>query len=519
MRKRDSLRQPPLIITPSPKKGNKQRHNKTTRSVITSLNGIDGNQVQELRNHKPIITPESEKIKKVIIATSSSTNFIFDFTSVFDLTPELNKLKEDEVLEYFCQRCTQCFYIINFEDEKMKQVIEDKTKSLNDILQVVSHKTKISRFGIQEYLAIFKLFLKNVVRSPISPPRLQYFISQIDYNDIIQEKSWEHLSIIYDIMINFISNRKFQAKLCPEIELNAFMGGIVQLFATSDLREREKLSKLFHEAYKAISYVRPTLRNHIASFFNSAISSGIPPFGVAELLSVFTSIIIGFKVPLLHENESFFHEVLLPLHINEQIKRFHQALANAVIAYCEKQPSLAIDTIQFILKHWPIQCTLKQRALLVEIEKLLAFIKTEACSPFIERFCSIYADAVSSENFTLVEESLVLFRGENIIRVMAYFGEITYKLLLPAITETATSHWCEDVKPIAIAALSLLKSKNEEDFNYVVSNIRKINHKQEKKEKNCMKYWKYIIDSSNPQNSESLMEQIADFYGAEFEDQ
>lgn len=479
----------------------------SVKSKLPSLKNSSRPSSSESKKHTPRtpVNQIGESYLGIKISLSAPSFAIPNLTK-YDTEPGLSNINNSEMLKILVERCEQCCIVINFNDPNNKQIISDKTASLSDICSVVSHKSNVSLFGTREYQALLKLFLKNVVRAPSKPPPLQYWITQIDYDDSIQEKSWDHIKLVYEIIITLISNRKFNPKLCPETELKMFLGGVVTLFASNDSRERDRVGRLYSACYAAIPFCRSNLRNHATSFLTQSFCSGIPPFGVAELLKALDPITEKMNTPLLHENYQFFRKVLLPLHMTEQLKRFHTPLVIVMFNFCEKDSALALEAIQYLLHFWPIQCTLKHKLFFVEIERLMCYLEIDECNCIVDRLVHFLAEDVNSDHYTLAEDTNNIFKGESIVKLVAKHAERTYPVLLPEMTKAANSHWHEDARKAASRALDILKSMDEDSFTASAFGS------SDTEEHVGFERWEKIARMADPSDAEKLIEEMRKKY-------
>ena len=189
--------------------------------ITTILTPISPSQNPNIKQYRPIQTPQSDiSNAPSIVFSVSSTNFQNTHELHFDFSPSISDFNEQERSGVFTSRVKQCFLMCNFQNPEIKDKIEDKTKSLTDILNSLKRTNMIENFGHEEYQYAFRLFLQHTNRQ--APNNSQIYLSMIDADVSsmqIKETAWDHISIVYDIMIEIITNRKFNQRLCKPSQL------------------------------------------------------------------------------------------------------------------------------------------------------------------------------------------------------------------------------------------------------------------------------------------------------------
>lgn len=107
-----------------------------------------------------------------------------------------------------------------------------------------------------------------------------------------------------------------------------------------------------------------------------------PHNGLPELLEILASITNGLSAPLKQEHVDFFRKVLVPLHKVKELTAFNGPLLVCVKNFLEKQPALAVDLIQGLLKFWPITCPPKEVVFINVIEDVVDL--TVGQQPFVD---------------------------------------------------------------------------------------------------------------------------------------
>ena len=431
---------------------------------------------QFYKNHLPIQTPRSE-LDETLPLTHSVSSTIFDFSSKisFQTTPLLNSLKlGDEYCHYFNLKCNECCKICDFSKKDFKELCQQKEKLLNEILFSVSDPNIILTFGETEYLSIYKCFKKNIIRSTPNAPLIWFAPVCIDFTlDRVEEIGWSHLSLIYDILYSFIINPNFNPLIKDSVALKIIKLSI-PMFESPDIREREKLTSLYHAFYRSFKQFRNEARFFECTYLLKAQEDSNYALGCSNLLTTSVSIISGFKIPLLKEHINYFKKVLLPLHHSSLIHLFHSSLLNCIIAFINKNNSFVQLTLENLFIKWPISNPTKELLFLREIEVLSQYINSNCSIKIIKNLCYCLKKCILNVNFAISERTLLLWENDKFNLFFQKYSYITYPIILPTLYKTIQSHWSLDVKSLSLLTMKVLKSFNLNEFESVGKNLKKI---------------------------------------------
>lgn len=476
------------------------------------VEAADDNQI--IKIHHPIQTPRSELGEsKPLLNSISSTHFDLNQILIFDVHPLLSEVSEDELLETFARKCQQCCQMCDFRDPDGIELINSKEEMLKDILDGVSNIKLVQKLTKSEYSVLYIFFMKNVVRQMPDPPPLWKYPSNVEFSsDRIEEVAWSHMSLCYDIFYAFLSNRKFDNTLCKNKVLK-LIHAVIPLFKSPDIREREKLIKVFHGIYKyLIKFRSKILKELITAFREYRISTA--PVGCAEILKSLIPIIQGFKVPLHQENIDFFLNYLLPLHSAPQIQFFHGALLAVILAFIAKDQNLVVNVFNSLNQFWPQTSPMKQILFLNEIgalaDNLNAEISLKVC-PLISKFV---AKSISDPNYCICEKALMLWESDNFMKLIHNNSKVTFPILLPEIFKTAATHWCDDLRSLALNTMSLLKGCDVDTFNSYGFQFKQIESQKVMRQIELGSVWNQIISEycEDKKQKELLKSQIGTLY-------
>lgn len=485
-----------------------------TDPAIESLRVEATEDNQIIKIHHPIQTPRSElNDSKPLLNSISSTHFDLNAIHIFDVHPLLSEVSEDELLEIFTRKCQQCAQMCDFRSPDGAEELHSKEEMLKDLLEGVSSMKLVSKLTKTEYSIFYSFFMKNVFRQMPDPPPLWKYPSNVDFSsDRIEEISWPHMCLCYDIFYAFLSNRKFNSTLCKK-KILKLIHGIVPLFRSPDLREREKLIKIFHGIYKYLTKFRAIIVQELSTSLFEYRASPIP-VGCAEILKSLIPIIQGFKVPLHQENIDFFTNSILPLHSAPQIQFFHGALLATILAYLSKDQDLVINVFDYLSKFWPQTSPMKQILFLNEIGGLTINLNTKNSMQLCPVVSQLVAKSISDPNYCICEKALMLWECDDFMKLIHNNSQISFPILLPEIYKTAATHWCNDLRSLALNTMSLLKGCDIDTFNSFGFIFKQIESQKVMKQIELGSVWNQIVGNfcDDKKQKEILKSQIADLY-------
>ena len=437
-----------------------------------NLEAIENNKI--IKCHQPIQTPMSEmNDSKPIFHSVSSTSFDLDQSHIFDVYPLLEDVEKDQLMEEFMKKCHQCFQMCDFRNKQEEEFVEQKSKILTDILNGINKLDIVSMMNDAEYKIFYDFIIQNVIRSTPTPPNIWSAPSSIDFlSDRVEEIGWPHISLCYQIFYAFLSHRKFNFTKCRN-QLYKIIQGIIPLFKSPDKRERELLIQVFHGIYRNLPKYRPKIHKAVMSLLVEFWDSTIP-LGCSEMLTAFNPVVQGFKVPIHPDNISLLTDYIFPLYRCPQYQYFNSAMDSIISSFISKDPNLIINVFEEMYKYWPITSPQKQILFLNGIETLTEYANYDISRLFVPNICKIISFCFSDFNFCVCERALMLWENDTFMKIIAYNSCISFPLLLPAILKSATSHWCSDVRELAVNAIRVLKGSDPHAFESIGKSIKTI---------------------------------------------
>ena len=459
------------------------------QSPLSSLEIIHTN----IKQYRPMNIPQSDiESTPSVMFSVSPTSIWNNSDAIYEYSPSIMEFPVNERQQVFNKRIQQCYKLCNFNDPNQKQKIEDKRRTLEDLINSLKRTTLLEILGNEEYQAIFRLFLKHTDRTPPNDLKIQLSVVDSDQNTVFTEDGWDHISIVYDLLLIVLTDRKFNQRQCRASQLKKVSYSIIHTISSPDKREREKLCKIFHHYYVALVSQRAFVRKFASDFFMSVAQNEISPIGTAELLSAYIPVVSGFKVPLLQDHVQTFSNIILPLHKSPYLLNFHVQLVNLITTFIEKQRSLGIQALSYILGIWPKTSSTKEVNLMLEAGHYIDILGTEIPSDVIVKLAKIVANCANSNSFNLCERTLMRWQSDYFTKTIAYYPYETFKILLPALFKTVKLHWCEDIKKLAMSTIIAIKQSNPVVFEQVGQEIKNFESERLTNEVKRIDLWKTI---------------------------
>ena len=446
-----------------------------------------------IKQYKPIQMPQSDiESAPSIVVSVASTNFMNDNELFFEYKPSLLDLPDSERTSTFLSRVQQCSKLCNFANRNNADKISDKTKTLEDLILALKKTNIIETFGNEDYQYIFRMVLRHMNRCAPNDPMVALSFADLDMPVQFNEQEWEHVNLIYDILCEILTSRKFNQRLCKTSQLRKVSYAIVNMFASPDLREREKLCRVFHHHYVTLVSQRSQIRKFAGDFLTRVSQGLTKPIGVAELLSSYMPVVSGFKVPLLQDHVVTFNNIFLPLHKCPYLALFHVQLVNIITVYAEKQRSLISAALRYILTVWPISSSAKEINFMLEVGHLVEISQGDIPNDIIIMISRRIAKCSASTAFTLCERTMMMWQSDAFGKTIAMYAPETFRIILPAFYKTYKDHWCEEVRKLATSALIAIKQTNPGAFDMVGTELRTADTERINAENQRIDKWKTV---------------------------
>ncbi|XP_033245136.1 serine/threonine-protein phosphatase 2A 56 kDa regulatory subunit delta isoform-like isoform X3 [Drosophila miranda] len=341
------------------------------------------------------------------------------------------------------------------------------------------------------YPEAINMFSVNLFRTlpPSSNPNGAEFDPEKDEPTL--ESSWPHLQLVYELFLRFLESPDFQPNIAKRYIDHQFVLQLLDLFDSEDPRERDFLSTVLHRIYRKFLGLRAFIRKQINNVFYRFIYETEHHNGIAELLEISGSIIIGFALPLKEKHKQFLLKVLLPLHKAKSLSVYHPQLTYCVVQFLEKDPSLSEAVIN-LLKFWPKTHSPKEVMFLNEVEELLDVIEPAEFQKVMVPLFRQIAKCVSSPHFQVAERALYYWNNEYIMSLIADNSAVILPIMFPALNRNSKTHWNKTIHGLIYNALKLFMEMDQRLFDECSKNYKQDKQMEREKLSHREELWQQV---------------------------
>ncbi|XP_033245130.1 serine/threonine-protein phosphatase 2A 56 kDa regulatory subunit gamma isoform isoform X7 [Drosophila miranda] len=405
--------------------------------------------------------------------------------------PALRETAVSEREELFIQKIRQCCTLFDFSeplsDLKFKEV---KRAALHEMVDFLTNQNGIITEII--YPEAINMFSVNLFRTlpPSSNPNGAEFDPEKDEPTL--ESSWPHLQLVYELFLRFLESPDFQPNIAKRYIDHQFVLQLLDLFDSEDPRERDFLSTVLHRIYRKFLGLRAFIRKQINNVFYRFIYETEHHNGIAELLEISGSIIIGFALPLKEKHKQFLLKVLLPLHKAKSLSVYHPQLTYCVVQFLEKDPSLFEAVIKSLLKFWPKTHSPKEVMFLNEVEELLDVIEPAEFQKVMVPLFRQIAKCVSSPHFQVAERALCYWNNEYIMSLIADNSAVILPIMFTALNRNSKTHWNKTIHGLIYNALKLFMEMDQRLFDECSKNYKQDKQMEREKLSHREELWQQV---------------------------
>lgn len=179
--------------------------------------------------------------------------------------------------------------------------------------------------------------------------------------------------------------------------------------------------------------------------------------GAAELLDILASIISGFAVPLRDEHVIFFKNVIIPLHKVQTCSTFYEQLLRCSMLFLTKDRTLAIPSLEGLLKFWPFANCVKETLFLTELQEVLEVCEVEKVEPLIPKLFKRIVKCIGGIHLQVADRAMCFFENDYFLNILKTYKDKTFPMLVPVIVDLAENHWHKILQESLIALKTILK--------------------------------------------------------------
>uniref|UniRef100_A0A1B0GA63 Serine/threonine protein phosphatase 2A regulatory subunit n=1 Tax=Glossina morsitans morsitans TaxID=37546 RepID=A0A1B0GA63_GLOMM len=375
------------------------------------------------------------------------------------LNPNMNPRKQEAV---FISKLRQCCVLFHFEtpdiDSEGKKI---KCNALKNIIHYLSYGRNVLTDAI--YPEIVDMFACNIFHT--LPPNE---FADVDAKEIIFEKSWTHLNLVYEVFLSFLESQDFQSFFAVPYINEKFIIQLLKLFDSVNRVERQLLKIILHRIYNRCVSLRETIRREVKYVLIGFINGTEHLNGINEILNFMESLIIGFAVPLKFEYKEFMIKVLVPLHKKENLPSFYEQLGACMMPLIKKEPLLCRPVIRGLLRIWPKSSARKETIYLNEIEVMIEEISLLDFYRIQKYLFRQISKCVSSPHYQVAKHALNFCRNKYVVNLIMQNCDEIMPLIVPAVNDISKHYWNKTILLLSRAVLIKFQRMNPGLFSELI---------------------------------------------------
>lgn len=187
---------------------------------------------------------------------------LLNYVAVCEALPSLRDVPSSERQNLFIRKLNMCSLVFDFSDPALNLNEKDaKRKMLLELVDYISSvNSKFSEVAMQEMTKMLVANLFRALPSANHESKLSGDVYDPEDDEPTMEPAWQHLQIVYEFFLRFVSSSETDAKLAKRYIDHSFVLRLLDLFDSEDQREREYLKTILHRIYGKFMVHRPFIR-------------------------------------------------------------------------------------------------------------------------------------------------------------------------------------------------------------------------------------------------------------------
>jgi len=292
----------------------------------------------------------------------------------------------------------------------------------------------------------------------------------------LSDPSWPHLQPVYEFFLQLIVNDAADVRSLKAYISHKFIQEFLELFDSEEITEREYLKNILHRLYAKLVPRRKMIRKAVTDTFYTLIHENYKFNGAAELLDIFASIISGFAVPLRDEHVYFFKTVIIPLHKVQTCPKFHNELLRCSMLFVSKDPLLAFNLIDGLLKYWPFASFGKETLFLAELLEVMDVCDMTKLESSIIPLFERLVKCIASPHLQVSDRAMCFFENDFFLSILRQYKQKIFPILVPVIVKLADTHWHKLLQDSLQALKNIMKDVDPNLFDKWQSANTKYKH-------------------------------------------
>ncbi|EAX89245.1 hypothetical protein TVAG_265080 [Trichomonas vaginalis G3] len=378
------------------------------------------------------------------------------------LKPQLNNNTNDLIM----RKIEVCNIICDFSDpDSDKKAKKEKKTALKELLALFSNKDNCQAVAPPIIDSLFKMFEVNIYR-PFPSVSEKYLA--FDEEPLMSEVSWPHLSLVYDILIQYQTNFPRDPHFTE-----LFMNKLLSAFDSCDSNERGKLITIFTN----YSTTNPNLVHKLVEYYGHVCREYIDghsySFALTPALRLFN---ISLKTAPNNEME-FYYNIILT-NIVPLLKKQHVTtilpLLNPIFDFIiPKEPKFAEIIVLYIVNHWPVSWPSKQLIFVDFINNTMEKMPLKNFSSICHKVFKLYATCLQSKSYKVAEASMKVWDNHKLITLILDNTRSIYPVIMSPLIFTMKQHWNQSTRNCAISAYKQVHNIDPFVFDEISNKLAK----------------------------------------------
>ena len=426
-------------------------------------------------NVAPIIDPE---VKEIEIKYSSHKNTCEGDIEIY-MSPPFADVPPKDWRKVFKNKCTECSKICDFSNpSKDLEAKNNKTILLKQIISSFSIP-HISRGLSSDTVQIFyQMCAANIFRDF---PAVKVINLHDGSTTNIQDAAWAHISIVYEAMLAII-NINSASDFPPN-----FLQRLINNIISNDCRERHFVGTVLNGISNRFPIHRSTLKKKTLDLLSSGRCS-------SALIDWTIALMSGMSSPLKADNLDVFHKTILPLHRLPDLQQFWKPLMSIVSLFISKDEELLDYSIMYLLKHWPVQDTSKQSAMLDEMENWALNFATKKHNKVLLTFFKHVTSCITDENSTLSERAIKLVTNKGFATIIKDHTNGIIFAIVSGLSDAINNHWDHELSDKASVALKLLETYDPQNCKKALDAQKLLKSRKRAQMGICKNNWQKVYE-------------------------
>lgn len=396
-----------------------------------------------------------------VVYLSSNTNIYHGEFTIGQLSP-LPDAKDPKFKYVFKEKVDLCTVIFDFSKSDIQ--INAKKEKLNALIEINGLLSKKAKLSKSDADLLFRMIDQNIFEQDPFLSTKKLLPTTVKSSFV--ENSWDHLSIVYKILNNFVL-------IHPEIFDMTLIQKAVYLLNNPDCNVRDNIAiflknytkvhtEHFDEIWKKMKNVLTDVRFDIYSPYC------VDPV-VSYIMILLNSNIISNSIEYAIQ---IFESHLLPLFFHKNLPLFFDNLTNLILRIVDDRPNDQLKAIEYLIKHFPYFCSKKQTLFINALSSIFKSMKENDLSGIAQRFFVFISMTIKSPNSKLSESVLKLLQKNHIRPIILSNYELVTIIVFPSLKWASSNHWDKSIQMQSQNVLiNLMNMKFELIHNIAVNDL------------------------------------------------